>query len=81
MPVINRIADFHAEMTQWRHRIHTHPEMAFEEHQTAKLVSELLDSFGISVDRGVARTGVIGTLTGSLPSRAGAQHFIRKNRA
>ena len=68
MPIINRIADFHAEMTQWRQRIHAHPETAFEEHMTAELVAELLESFGISVERGVARTGVVGTLRGSVPS-------------
>jgi amidohydrolase len=68
MPVINRIAEFHSEMTQWRHRIHAHPETAFEEHKTAELVSELLASFGIPADRGIARTGVIGTLRGSVPS-------------
>jgi amidohydrolase len=67
MPVINRIAEFHAEMTQWRHQIHAHPETAFEEHKTAELVASLLESFGITVDRGIARTGVIGTLKGSLP--------------
>ena len=71
MHAINRIADFHAEMMQWRHRIHAHPETAFEEHQTAELVAELLESFGISVDRGIARTGVIGTLKGSIPRRYG----------
>src|SRR5882724_4387414 len=68
MPVINRIAEFHAEMAQWRHCIHAHPETAFEEHQTGRLVAELLESFGIPVDRGVARTGVIATLQGSVPS-------------
>jgi len=67
MPVINRVAEFHAEMTQWRHQIHAHPETAFEEHKTAELVAGLLESFGVSVDRGIARTGVIGTLKGSLP--------------
>ena len=67
MPVINRIAEFHAEMTQWRHQIHAHPETAFEEHKTAELVAGLLESFAVSVDRGIARTGVIGTLKGSLP--------------
>src|SRR5438552_17728307 len=66
MPVINRIAEFHADMAEWRHRIHAHPETAFEEHKTAELVSELLESFGVLVDRGVARTGVIGTLKGSV---------------
>ena len=68
MPVINQIADFHSEMAGWRQRIHAHPETAFEEHQTAELVAELLQSFGLSVDRGVARTGVVGTLRGSAPS-------------
>jgi len=67
MPVINRIADFQAEMAGWRHDLHTHPETAFEEHRTAELVARLLESFGIAVDRGVARTGVIGTLVGSRP--------------
>lgn len=67
MPVINRIADFHAEMTEWRHRIHADPETAFEEYKTAELVAQLLQSFGISVDRGIARTGVVGTLRGSVP--------------
>src|SRR6266851_1291721 len=67
MPVINRIADFQPEMADWRHEVHAHPETAFEEHQTAELVAGLLQSFGIAVDRGVARTGVIGTLAGSRP--------------
>jgi amidohydrolase len=67
MPVINRIADFHAEMAEWRHRIHAHPETAFEEHHTGELVAQVLQSFGISVERGIARTGVIGTLKGSVP--------------
>ena len=71
MPVINRIADFQAEMAAWRRDMHAHPETAFEEHRTADPVARLLDSFGIAVERGVARTGVIGTLTGD-DARAGA---------
>ena len=73
MPVINRIAEFHAEMTKWRRQIHAHPETAFEEHKTAELVAGLLASFGVSVDRGIARTGVIGTLTGALPGSRAAR--------
>jgi hippurate hydrolase len=70
MPVINRIADFQAEMAEWRHNLHAHPETAFAEHRTADLVARLLESFGIAVDRGVARTGVIGTLVGSRPGES-----------
>src|SRR5437868_6704282 len=67
MPVINRIADFQTEMSVWRCNLHTHPETAFAEHSTEEVVARLLESFGVAVDRGVARTGVIGTLVGSQP--------------
>src|SRR5216683_863722 len=70
MPVINRIADFQPEMADWRHEVHAHPETAFAEHRTAELVARLLESFGVAVDRGVARTGVIGTLVGSKPGHS-----------
>jgi amidohydrolase len=64
MAIINRIAEFHAEMTAWRRDIHRHPETAFEEKRTAEIVAEKLASFGIEVHRGLAGTGVVGTLKG-----------------
>jgi len=67
MPIINRIADFHADMTAWRHDIHAHPETAFEETRTAARVAELLESFGIAVETGIAKTGIVGTLKGGTP--------------
>ncbi len=42
MPIINRIADFHDDMTAWRRDLHRHPETAFEERRTASLVAEKL---------------------------------------
>jgi len=67
MAIINRIADFHTDMAQWRRRIHAHPETAFEEHETAAFVAAQLQSFGIDVKRGLAGTGVVGTLQGRVP--------------
>ena len=64
MPVINRIAAIHDEMTAWRRDIHAHPELGFEEERTAAIVAEKLDSFGIQVHRGLAKTGVVGVLEG-----------------
>ena len=56
--------ELHAAMTAWRRHLHAHPETAFEEHATAAFVAERLASFGgIVVDRGIAGTGVVGTLT------------------
>jgi amidohydrolase len=67
MPIINRIADFHADLATWRHEIHAHPETAFEEKRTADFVAQRLSEFGIEVHRGLAGTGVVGTLKGSRP--------------
>ncbi len=64
MPVINRLADFHTEMTAWRQDLHAHPELAFEEHRTAAFVADKLTEFGLEVYRGVGVTGVVGLLRG-----------------
>jgi amidohydrolase len=65
MAIVNRIAEFHADMTAWRREIHAHPETAFEEHRTAEFVARRLGEFGIEVHRGLAGTGVVGTLRGN----------------
>ena len=70
MPVINRIAAIHDDMTAWRRDIHAHPELGFEEERTAALVAQRLDSFGIRVHRGLAKTGIVGVLEGRPGGRA-----------
>ena len=53
---------YHQAMQHWRHDIHRHPELAFEEQRTADKVAELLQEFGLEVHRGIGRTGVVGLL-------------------
>jgi len=62
MPIINRIADFHDDMSAWRRDLHAHPETAFEEVRTSDIVAARLAEFGVDVHRGLAGTGVVGTL-------------------
>jgi hippurate hydrolase len=62
--VIPEIAAFQADLVAWRHDIHAHPELAYEEVRTADLVAGLLEGWGLEVDRGLAKTGVVATLTG-----------------
>ncbi len=64
MPVVNSIAALKDEMTAWRRDIHMHPEIGFEEVRTSALVAEKLESWGIEVARGIAKTGVVGTIRG-----------------
>jgi hippurate hydrolase len=64
MSILTELQDLTSDMRGWRHHLHAHPETAFEEHQTSKLVAELLTSFGIEVHTGIARTGVVGVIHG-----------------
>ncbi len=45
----------------FRRDIHAHPETAFEEFRTAKLIAEKLKSFGLDVVTGIGETGVVAT--------------------
>jgi hippurate hydrolase len=56
------VAEITPEVVAWRHTIHAHPELGFQEHRTAALVAEQLRSFGIEVHEGIAGTGVVGVL-------------------
>jgi hippurate hydrolase len=67
MPITNRIADFQDDLTAWRRDLHAHPELGFEEYRTSAMVAAKLEEFGIAVHRGLAGTGVVGTLQGSRP--------------
>ena len=65
MPVIEKIASWHDEMTALRRDIHAHPEIGFEEVRTSGIVAEKLASYGIEVHRGIGKTGVVGVLKGA----------------
>jgi len=58
---------FSRDMAAWRHDIHAHSRNRVRGDAHAARVAELLESFGIAVERGVAKTGVIGTLKGNTP--------------
>ncbi|UWR73496.1 M20 aminoacylase family protein [Phaeobacter inhibens] len=65
MPVKNRFAEMHAEITAWRRDIHQNPEILYETHRTSALVAEKLRTFGCDeVVTGIGRTGVVGVIQG-----------------
>ena len=70
MSIPKRLLEMHAEMAEWRHDLHAHPETAFEERRTSALVAQKLESFGLSVHQGLGRTGVVGTLAAGSGKRA-----------
>ncbi|MBS0123926.1 M20 aminoacylase family protein [Thetidibacter halocola] len=65
MPVKNRIGEWQQELTGWRHDLHRHPELRFEEHRTAAFVAERLREMGCDLVReGVGKTGVVAVIRG-----------------
>ncbi len=70
MPVKNRFAELHAEITEWRRDIHAHPEVLYETHRTSALVAEKLKAFGCDeVVTGIGRTGVVGLIKGKTDTK------------
>ncbi|MEM7291526.1 MAG: M20 aminoacylase family protein, partial [Pseudomonadota bacterium] len=69
MPIVNRMAELHDEITQWRREIHSNPELMYDVHETAAGVAEKLKAFGCDeVHTGIGRTGVVGIIHGKSQS-------------
>lgn len=65
MPVTNRFADFHQEITAWRRDFHEHPELLYDVHRTAEKIAGKLTEFGVDeVVTGLGKTGVVGVIKG-----------------
>jgi amidohydrolase len=56
------VARMEPELIALRRRIHQHPELAFEEHETARAVAGYLERLGIPFRTGVGGTGVVGLI-------------------
>lgn len=61
---VERIRAYHGELTGIRQDIHAHPELGFTEQRTSDLVAARLESWGIEVHRGIAKTGLVGVVKG-----------------
>jgi amidohydrolase len=57
------------ELVALRKALHQHPELAFEEHETAKAVLDFLTRLKIPCRTGVGKTGVVAVLEGAKPGR------------
>ncbi len=56
-----------SKVIDWRRDFHEHPELGNNETRTAAIIAKHLQSLGIEVKTGVARTGVVGILKGGKP--------------
>lgn len=71
MPIINRIAAFHADMAAWRQDLHANPELSMHEARTAGVVRDKLAAFGVDeIITGMAEHGVVGVIRGGPAGKA-----------
>jgi amidohydrolase len=57
------------KVIEWRREIHQNPELSNREFKTAEKIAAHLNSLGITVQTGVAHTGVVGILKGNQPGK------------
>lgn len=62
-------AKFFAEVVEIRRHLHAHPELSFEEKETAKYVATVLDRHGIPYQTGIAGTGIVAHIAGKNPQK------------
>jgi hippurate hydrolase len=72
MPIVNRVADLHPDITAWRRTIHENPGLLYDVQHTASFVADRLREFGCDeVATGLGRTGVVGVIKGKKPGGKG----------
>jgi hippurate hydrolase len=68
MPDSSRISAITTDAIKWRRDFHRHPELQFDVHRTAGIVTEQLKAFGVDeIVTGIGRTGVVGLIKGRMP--------------
>ena len=68
LEMVERSADrWTDDLIELRRGIHEHPELAFEEHQTAKRVQQFLERLRIPCRSGIGVTGIVAVLEGGSP--------------
>jgi amidohydrolase len=61
--------EFEAHTLKIRQAIHRHPELAFQEFETSKLVCKELERIGIPYERSLCEPGVIGVIDSGKPGK------------
>ena len=70
MNVLDSILTQSSTIVDVRKDIHAHPELCFEEQRTADIVAGKLAEWGIPIERGLGKTGVVGIIKAGSSSRA-----------
>ena len=62
--------DLQQQMVSWRHYLHQHPELSFNEQVTSDYIASVLLEHNIEIHRGLAVTGIVATVHGKKPGKS-----------
>lgn len=65
----SQINDLESKVIEWRRDFHENPELSNREFKTAEKIAKHLESLGLEVQTGVAKTGVVAILKGNNPGK------------
>ncbi|MBY3122499.1 M20 aminoacylase family protein [Rhizobium laguerreae] len=66
MHTMDALGELAEEATEWRRRLHEHPELGYALHRTAAFIAEKLSSFGVDhIETGIAETGIVALIHGN----------------
>jgi amidohydrolase len=65
--MLNRAQGIARQLVTWRRHVHQHPELSFQEVETARFIARTLAEMGIPARTGVAKTGVVAEIGGGTP--------------
>jgi amidohydrolase len=61
------IRSLQPQLVHWRRQLHQQPELGFQEHLTAQLISQILTKNGIDHQTSIAGTGIVATIASPHP--------------
>ena len=63
------VAGFSEQLIKIRHHLHAHPEISFQEKETAAYLSKILSSWGIEHQNNIGGYGIVGLIQGRNPDK------------
>lgn len=61
--------DISGDIVETRHHLHRHPELSFQEFETARFIAASLKKIGLTPQEGIAQTGVSALIEGNNPTK------------
>lgn len=67
--LFSKLEEYYEEMVSIRRFMHQHPELSFQEYNTAQFIKDFYEKLGITVKGNIGGNGVVARISGKLPGK------------